>query len=105
MCKVTYFLYRKSSLEKLNNTRDKTEAWKEILDKFNSITEENLSMKQIQKKWNNFKTNQKKKNSDKDFDDEVKTDVLKTFGKVNYLLVIISCFDIIGVDPLISGNF
>ena len=42
-------------------------------------------MKQIQKKWNNFKTNQKKKNSDKDFDDEVKKDVLKTFGKVNYL--------------------
>ena len=85
MCKVTYFLYRKSSLEKLNNNRDKTEAWKEILDKFNSITEENLSMKQIQKKWNNFKTNQKKKISDKDFDDEVKKDVLKTFGKVNYL--------------------
>ena len=75
------------------------------MDKFNSITEENLSMKQIQKKWNNFKTNQKKKNSDKDFDDEVKTDVLKMFGKVNYLLVIISCFDIISVDPLISGNF
>ena len=42
-------------------------------------------MKQIQKKWNNFKTNQKKKISDKDFNDEVKKDVLKTFGKVNYL--------------------
>ena len=55
------------------------------MDKFNSITEENLSMKQIQKKWNNFKTNQKKKSSDKDFDDEVKKDVLKTFGNVNYL--------------------
>ena len=42
-------------------------------------------MKQIQKKWNNFKTNQKKKISDKDLDDEVKRDVLKTFGKVNNL--------------------
>ena len=72
-------------MKKLNSNRKKTESWKDILDKFNNITGENLSMKQIQKKWNNFKTNQKKKSSDKDFDDEVKKDVLKTFGKVNYL--------------------
>ena len=45
-------------------------------------------MKQIQKKWNNFKTNQKKKISDKDFDDEVKTGALKTFGKVDYHVLI-----------------
>ena len=69
-------------MKKLNSNRKKTESWKDILDKFNNITGENLSMKQIQKKWNNFKTNQKKKNP-KDSDDEAKTDILKTFGKVN----------------------